>query len=111
MNCEHPDLLLTKNKTEENVHDTVEDIIEKINCRVFIIYFYYGSLRGVKKFMHSVNVGQGDAQCNTMYRLRHWIGLRNCKPIQRDTISTLFHLDLDAIEEEQKFLALLKTPQ
>ena len=54
--------------------------------------------------MNALKQGHGVAQCNTIYRARHWCENNDFKSIKPDTLNKLYALSKQALKEEAKFL-------
>lgn len=65
------------------------------------------TLCAANKVLKAVNSGQEQAQINTLYMLQHWSAQEHYMAVQSDTVSTQFHLVLDAPQEKKKFVRLL----
>ena len=84
-----------------------QDVLQSMDCRLFRKMVCFGALRSSRKFMSAVQDGNEMAQINTFFRMKHWCEGHNFRSIQTETVTEQFHLALDALKEEEKFLTFI----
>jgi len=110
-NMECPDIILRTPSMNKSDLRSVDQIISNSDCRLFRSFICFGALRGAKQFMNAVLDGHEEAQINCIYRLKHWCETNDFKPVQSTVVAEQFHFSILSIQEEKKFLELIKRDQ
>ncbi len=104
-NSEHAEFALGNPKLNDVGATTVDDLMEKKDCRIFRKFIHITSLKSARTYMTAKHKYGEAAQVNTIYRAKDLYQRRNfSKSIQPEEISKQYDLSISAIQEEKKFL-------
>ena len=108
-NDEHPEIAVSNPKINKD-GVSVDEIMEKYDCRIFRNFIHITSLKSAKVFMNDKHKYGEKAQICTLYRAKDLYAQNNyTKPIKPNEITKQYELSIYAIEEENKFLKIYLT--
>ncbi len=107
-NAEHPELAISNCRINTHGVKTIEEMMDRYDCRIFRHFIHITSLKSAKTFMNAKDRNGERAQLCTIHRAKDLYSQNNfTKAIKPEQITKQYELSVYAIEEEQKFLEFI----
>lgn len=109
MNQDHPEIMLSSKKMNRNGAQTVEQMMETADCRLYKKFLNISTLKGSAAFMNLKGHDSDEIQICTLHRVKDLYLESSFSTIVPDNLTTQLKFAKLAHKEEQKFMKFLES--